>query len=180
MAAYLGIDVGTGSARAGVFDATGKMLGQASREITIWRPEPDFVEQSSDEIWNACCGCVAEAMQQAGILADEIKGVGFDATCSLVALDADDNPVTISPSGQDEQNVIVWMDHRAIPQAERILVCSSYLARNDLDTYGPPEKVVPCETWGKVLLHLMESYPKQAKVAVYPYAAIQLPPAESD
>ena len=65
-----------------------------------------------------------------------------------------------------------------IPQAERILVCSSYLARNDLDTYGPPEKVVPCSTWGEVLLHLMESYPEKAKVAVYPYAAIQLPPAE--
>jgi len=67
-----------------------------------------------------------------------------------------------------------------IPQAERILVCSSYLARNDLDTYGPPEKVVPCATWGEVLLHLMESYPEKAKVAVYPYAAIQLPPAKSE
>jgi hypothetical protein len=65
-----------------------------------------------------------------------------------------------------------------VPQAERMLVCSSYLARNDLDSYGPSEKVVPCATWGEVLLHLMESYPGKAKVAVYPCAAIQLPPAE--
>ena len=62
-----------------------------------------------------------------------------------------------------------------VPQAERLLVCSSYLSRNDLDTYGPSEKVVPCTTWGEVLLHLVDSYPKQAKVAVYPYASIQLP-----
>ncbi len=120
MAAYIGIDVGTGSARAGVFDGEGKMLGQASRDIAIWRPESDFVEQSSDDIWRACCDCVADAMSQAAIAPGEIKGIGFDATCSLVALDGDDNPVTISPTGKDEQNIIVWMDHRAILQAERI------------------------------------------------------------
>ena len=120
MAAYIGIDVGTGSARAGVFDGEGKMLGQASHDITIWRPEADFVEQSSDDIWRACCDCVADTMSQAAIAPGEIKGIGFDATCSLVALDGDDNPVTISPTGKDEQNIIVWMDHRAISQAERI------------------------------------------------------------
>ncbi|MBL6945359.1 MAG: FGGY-family carbohydrate kinase [Rhodospirillales bacterium] len=160
MAAYLGIDVGTGSARAGVFDATGKMLGQASREITIWRPEPDFVEQSSDEIWNACCGCVAEAMQQAGILADEIKGVGFDATCSLVALDADDNPVTISPSGQDEQNVIVWMDHRAIPQAERINA-GGYKVLDYVGGVISPEMETPKLLW--LSEHMPETWKRAAR-----------------
>lgn len=62
-----------------------------------------------------------------------------------------------------------------VPQAERILVCSSYLSRNDLDTYGPSEKVTPCSTWAETLLHLVDRYPGHAKVAVYPYAAIQLP-----
>ncbi len=42
-----------------------------------------------------------------------VRGIGFDATCSLVALDANDKPVTVSPTGKDEQNIIVWMDHRA-------------------------------------------------------------------
>lgn len=41
-----------------------------------------------------------------------------------------------------------------IPQAEKILVCSSYNSRSDLDTYGPPERVVPCGSWGEVLLNL--------------------------
>jgi nickel-dependent lactate racemase len=63
-----------------------------------------------------------------------------------------------------------------IPQAERILVCSEYIARNDLDSYGPAERVVPCETWEEVLTQLSRSYPEKAKVAVYPYTAIQLPP----
>lgn len=46
--------------------------------------------------------------------------MGFDGTCSLVALDPRDAPVTISTTGNDHQNVIVWMDHRAVAQAERI------------------------------------------------------------
>jgi len=67
-----------------------------------------------------------------------------------------------------------------VPQADRLLVCSSYLSRNDLDAYGPPEKVVPCETWAEVLSCLSKSYPEEAKVALYPYTAIQLPPAGSE
>ena len=41
----------------------------------------------------------------------------LDATCSLVALDGSDRPVTVSPTGEDQWNVVVWMDHRAIEQA---------------------------------------------------------------
>ncbi len=40
-----------------------------------------------------------------------MAGLDFDATCSLVALDAEDRPVSFSPAGRDAQNVIVWMDH---------------------------------------------------------------------
>ncbi len=50
----------------------------------------------------------------------DIVGIGFDATCSLVALDADDAPVSLSPTGKDANNGIVWMDHRAIAQSDRI------------------------------------------------------------
>lgn len=117
---YLGIDVGTGSARAGVFDATGRMLGAAAQPFACNRPEEDFVEQSSDDIWSACCRATRAALAEAGAAPEQIAGVGFDATCSLVLLDAADHPVTVSRGGDDRWNVIVWMDHRAVAQAERI------------------------------------------------------------
>jgi FGGY-family pentulose kinase len=117
---FLGIDVGTGSARAGIFDARGKMAAAATQPIKMWKPAPDHVEQSSDDIWRACARATRAALRSAGLKAAEIKGIGFDATCSLVALDADDRPVTVSTSGRAEQNVIVWMDHRALDQTERI------------------------------------------------------------
>jgi len=117
---YLGVDVGTGSARAGLFSDTGKMLGTASKAIKMWKNDPAYVEQSSNNIWDSVCWSVKEALKKSGLKADDIKGIGFDATCSLVALDKDDNPVTLSPDGNEERNVIVWMDHRAIKEAELI------------------------------------------------------------
>jgi FGGY-family pentulose kinase len=117
---YLGIDVGTGSARAGLFDAAGRMLGAGSHPIALHRPEEDFVEQSSDDIWAACGRSARAALAEAGAEASRVAGIGFDATCSLVLLDAGDRPVTVSPGGDDRWNVIVWMDHRAVAEAARI------------------------------------------------------------
>src|SRR5689334_12787690 len=116
--AVIGVDVGTGSARAGVFTLDGTMLGQASRAIRMWRPRPDYVQQSSADIWSAVCAAVREALAEAGPVA--VRGIGFDATCSLVVLDAGGGPVSVSPDGDPAQDVIVWMDHRAFTQAERI------------------------------------------------------------
>lgn len=116
---FLGIDVGTGSARAGVFDARGAMLGSGKHPIAMWR-DGDHVEQSSEDIWQAVCKAVRTALATSGCAAEDVAGLGFDATCSLVAVDAGGNPVSVSVSGDDARNIIVWMDHRAVGQAERI------------------------------------------------------------
>lgn len=117
---FIGVDVGTGSARAGVFDDSGRMLSSAVHPIETYRPKADFVEQSSTNIWQAVCKCVHDAVFSAQINAASIGGIGFDATCSLVATDEHGKPVTVSLNGDDNQNVIVWMDHRAKAQAARI------------------------------------------------------------
>lgn len=120
MRAYLGIDVGSGSARAGLFDETGRLLGRAHQAIETYRPCDDFVEQSSDDIWRAVGMVATGALHAASVSADCVAGVGFDATCSLVALDANDQPVSMSPTGSDQQNIIVWMDHRAASETDLI------------------------------------------------------------
>ena len=83
------------------------MRGVSSREIQIWRPKTDFVEQSSEDIWAAACEAVRGAVAEADIEADQVRGVGFDATCSLVALDVDDKPVTTSPTGNAMSSAVL-------------------------------------------------------------------------
>ncbi len=118
--AYIGIDVGTGSARAGVFDRSGHLLGAAKQSFQMWREAGHIVEQSSAEIWAAVCTAVRGAMRQSGLAPTAIRGIGFDATCSLVVVDKAGKPLSVSPSGDANRNVIVWMDHRAAKQTHFI------------------------------------------------------------
>jgi len=115
---FIGVDVGTASARAGAFDETGKLIASARRPIAVLREAGEVVEHGSADIWSAACAAVREAT--AGIPRAEIAGLGFDATCSLVALDADGGSLTVSPTGKRERDTIVWMDHRAVKEAAEI------------------------------------------------------------
>jgi FGGY-family pentulose kinase len=157
---YLGIDVGTGSARAGIFDARGRIAGSASFPIKLWRPAPDHVEQSSEDIWRACVRATRAALRGAGLKPAAIKGIGFDATCSLVALDADDRPVTVSTTGRAEQNVVVWMDHRALEQTERINRTGHAVLRY-VGGVISPEMEMPKLLWLKE--HLPASWQRTAR-----------------
>jgi FGGY-family pentulose kinase len=157
---YLGIDVGTGSARAGIFDARGRRAGSASFPIKLWHPAPDHVEQSSEDIWRACVRATRAALRGAGLKAAAIKGIGFDATCSLVALDAEDRPVTVSTTGRAEQNVVVWMDHRALEQTERINRTGHAVLRY-VGGVISPEMEMPKLLWLKE--HLPASWQRTAR-----------------
>jgi D-ribulokinase len=118
--AYIGVDVGTLSARAGVFDSAGRLIASARRPIAVWREPSDIVEQSSDDIWSAVTSAVREAFEASRLPPEAVRGMGFDATCSLVALDLNARPLSVSPTDAPERDVIVWMDHRAVDDAERI------------------------------------------------------------
>ncbi|KAI8589019.1 putative carbohydrate kinase [Geranomyces variabilis] len=114
---YLGVDVGTSSARAAIVDAHGRILAAHVSPLDTNTPQPDYFEQSSQNIWQACCSAVQRAVHQANIDPTAIKGLGFDATCSLVALSTSLAPVTVSPTKLPKWNVIMWMDHRASAEA---------------------------------------------------------------
>lgn len=117
---FLGVDIGSASARAGVYDATGRRLAFASRPIQQFRPAANFVEQSSADIWANVCAAVREAVAASGATPERIVSIGVDATCSLVASDADGAPVSVSPGGEPDRDIVMWMDHRAGEEAGAI------------------------------------------------------------
>jgi D-ribulokinase len=155
--AFIGVDVGTSSARAGVFDERGTLLATARHPITVWHEAGNVVEQSSSEIWLACATAVRTAMAEASLAPSAVQGLGFDATCSLVVLDPGGNPLTISPSGDERRNVIVWMDHRAMAEARAVNE-----TRDDVLRYVggsiSPEMEMPKLLWLK--RHLPSTYGK--------------------
>ena len=104
----------------GIFDAAGRLLAKAKKPIAVWREAGGIVEHSSQDIWRAATGAVREAVVACGLPQQDFAGVGFDATCSMVVLDASGAPLAVGPSGAAQRDVIVWMDHRATSEAERI------------------------------------------------------------
>ncbi|MBS1031178.1 FGGY-family carbohydrate kinase [Gluconobacter cerinus] len=115
----LGIDVGTGSARAGIFTLTGQKMASAVQPTKTWSPAPDFAQQSSENIWAAICTATRTAL---ATLTEPFRiiGIGFDATCSLVVLDTEGKPLSVDPQGAAEQNIILWADHRALRETAEI------------------------------------------------------------
>ena len=153
--AFIGIDVGTSSARAGIFDEKGSLLATARHAITVWHEAGGVVEQSSSEIWAACVASVRTAMVEAAISPSAVKGLGFDATCSLVVLDAGGGPLTVSASGDQRRNVIVWMDHRAIAEARQVNDTQDDVLRYVGGSISP-EMEIPKLLWLK--RHLPSTY----------------------
>ncbi|XP_072022045.1 LOW QUALITY PROTEIN: FGGY carbohydrate kinase domain-containing protein-like [Amphiura filiformis] len=115
---FVGVDVGTGSVRAALVDAKGTILKTCQHVIKIFEPQPGYYEQSSDNIWEACRTAVKGAVGD--INPEKVKGVGFDATCSLVVLDDKFQSITVSPTGCPTRNIIMWVDHRPETQTNSI------------------------------------------------------------
>lgn len=117
---FIGVDVGTGSARAGVFDTSGQCLGVGKKDMQIYEDSGHIVEQSAGDIWTSVCFAIQTALSTSKIDASKIAGIGFDATCSLVVVADNCAPLPVGDSDNPERNIIVWMDHRATDQAKRI------------------------------------------------------------
>ena len=44
---------------------------------------------------------------------DTVAAIGFDATCSLVAVAAGGAPISVAEDGDPQRDIVMWMDHRA-------------------------------------------------------------------
>ncbi|XP_066547797.1 FGGY carbohydrate kinase domain-containing protein isoform X2 [Amia ocellicauda] len=115
---YVGVDVGTASVRAALVTGDGLVKTRAEESIHIWQPRPEHYVQSSTDIWAKCCSTVRKVTE--GVDRARVRGIGFDATCSLVVLDKSFQPLAVDVDGQKDRNVIMWLDHRASEQAVRI------------------------------------------------------------
>ena len=157
----VGVDVGTGSARAGVFTRDGKLLGRNENPILMRRPDANFAEHDSEQIWTAVCSAVHAAMNQAGAAPEAVVGIAFDATCSLVVRDARGQPVTVSEDGEDRWDTIVWLDHRALEEADEC-TRTGHEVLHYAGGVMSPEMEIPKLMWLK--RHLPQSWARAGQI----------------
>src|SRR5690606_788497 len=149
------VDVGTGSARAGIFSADGTLVGKGSHPILINRSAAGHAEHDSEDIWRAVCRAVSEAVATSRLGPETIAAICFGSTCSLVVRGESGSQVSASTTGEERWDTIVWLDHRALAEAEE---CTA-TGHRVLDYVGgvmSPEMQVPKLMWLK--RHLPQSW----------------------
>ena len=116
MAEYvLGIDAGTESIRAGIYDSTGRCLGFGLGENRNYHRHAGWGEQKIEEWEVALPNAIRGALGQSGVDPGDVKGIGVDGTsCTLVFLDENGRPL---------RDAVMWMDIRASKEAAEIAAC---------------------------------------------------------
>ncbi len=112
--AFLGIDIGTSTAKALLVLESGSIAGSASRGYDIQTPEPGAAEQDPRTWWQAIVSAVGEAKAQAGKSREdhEVKAVGLTGQMH--------SAVFIGEGGQPLRPAILWADKRATRETELI------------------------------------------------------------
>jgi FGGY-family pentulose kinase len=155
MSFVLSIDVGTLSARAGLFDASGTLVAARSAPFELRRPAEHHAVYRMDEIWAAVAAATRAAVAEAPDAAKEIAGVAVDATSSTYFEAQGARPL------QGDADVICWMDHRGEREAEEIAATGDRY----LDYVGgtiSPEMYLPKILW--VRRHTPEAWARVTAV----------------
>ncbi len=109
---FMGIDVGTQSARVGVCAADGALLSSASSSYETVYPRPGWAEQDPRHWWKGIGEASRACLAKASIDPERIDGISFDATSATV--------VMVDKTGEPLGPAILWMDQRAVAEAEEI------------------------------------------------------------
>lgn len=144
----IAVDVGTASARAGVFDAAGGLLARRECPILLRRPGAERGEHDSEDIWQASCTAVREALAASGIPSGRIAGLGFDATCSLVLRGEDGSKLCLDEEDGVVFDTMSWLDHRASAEAEEC-TRTGHPALSHCGEVMSPEMQLPKLMWLK-------------------------------
>jgi sugar (pentulose or hexulose) kinase len=154
-AAVLGIDLGTGSVRAGLYSQAGVLLAAHEESVATAHPRPGWAEQSPAQVLDGLYRAVAAVT--AGSPPPAALAVASTAV-SAVAVGEDDLPV--GPS-------LLWMDTRAAGEAAEItrtrhpvlrytgcqvspewmLPKALWLARRDPSRYAAARRIVDVHDW---------------------------------
>jgi xylulokinase len=108
----LGMDVGTGGARAVAVDESGSLVAEASSEYPLMSPRPGWTEQDPEDWWEGAkeaLGRVAAAVGEAG---DEVVCLGLTGQMH--------GSVFLDVSGAVIRPALLWNDQRTEAQCRKI------------------------------------------------------------
>jgi xylulokinase len=109
---FLGIDAGTTSLKAALFDRNGRCRSADRQEYELLTPNPAWVELDAEVYWQACCRAIQGALAHCGQPAATVQALAISSQAeTLIPVDRDGFPT---------RRAIVWLDNRAVEEADEI------------------------------------------------------------
>src|SRR5581483_10181851 len=155
----IGIDGGTESLRAQVFDLAGRCQASASHAYDTCFAPGARAEQDPEAWWLAVAGAVRKAMREGGISAESVGALALATTwCTVVALAAQGKPL---------RPAILWMDVRAEAEAAEVLATQDPALQVNCAGQGPvsAEWMIPKALW--IARHEPEVFAQAATICEF-------------
>lgn len=109
----IGLDIGTTSVKAVLFDIKGKQIAEAEELIKTYYPHSNWVEQSPVEIEAACLQVMKHVVKKVNTDHDILLTTGIScAMHSLICMNENFEPL---------DNMLIWSDGRSSEQAKTYL-----------------------------------------------------------
>ncbi len=131
---FLGIDAGTTSLKAGLFDEHGAARAVAAEEYSLVTPAADQAELEPEEYWRACVNAVRRVLAKANAPREEIVAVGVSSQ--------GETTIAVDANGRALRRALVWLDNRAADQARQI--AERFDLKRVYEITGDPEIIA---TW---------------------------------
>jgi len=108
----LGLDVGTSGVKAGVVDASGRLLGLGRRSHENHSPHAGWVQCDTEAWWQGAVAALGDACAEAGVAPSDISAVGVSVLFPCIVLfDAD---------GRGLYPALLYSDRRSVHEASAI------------------------------------------------------------
>jgi gluconokinase len=108
----IGVDIGTTSTKAVLFEDNGKVIAQANEGYPLFTPKSSIAEQDPDQIFQAVIQTVKQVVAQTAVRPEQLLFLSFSSAMhSIIAVDADGKPLT---------KCITWADNRSAEWSDRL------------------------------------------------------------
>jgi xylulokinase len=120
MSLLIGLDIGTTSVKAGVFEASGRQLAAAGEEYRISHPAPDRAEIDAETYWQATVGAIRRALADASLDASLAAGAGAARVAAIAVSSQGETVIPVDVNGHALAPAIIWLDNRARSEAREL------------------------------------------------------------